>query len=181
MKSQQLAHYLLTADDLGPGYTRTETPDDKKADDPHRYNDMGVSGCPALEEMAKHSDQMQFAEKASAGFAFGADATLGEELNSDVPANLSEGLRRIIHAQTSCPAYTMTSGDTLVTVTVHKDKAPAPGPDAYAYTMTFTGPGRSHVMKTAVVRRGNIAMMLMGAPALVDRHIEAAIAKLPAE
>ncbi len=37
---------------------------------------MGVSGCPALEELGKHSDEVQFAAKTSAGFTFGADSTL---------------------------------------------------------------------------------------------------------
>ncbi|MGW2417071.1 hypothetical protein ACWCV5_33600 [Streptomyces tubercidicus] len=180
VKSQQLRHYLLTADDLGPGYTQTETPDDEKAADPHRYDDMGVSGCPALQELGKHSDEVQFAAKTSAGFTFGADSTLGEELRSDAPSKLSAGMRRLMHAQTSCPTYTMTSGNTPLTVTVRKDDAPSPGPDAYAYTTTLTGPGGSQVLKTAAVRRSNVLVMLVGAPALVDRHIEAAIAKLPA-
>ncbi|MFG2291189.1 hypothetical protein ACGFOU_34575 [Streptomyces sp. NPDC048595] len=180
VQGKQLRTYLLTADDLGPGYTQTETPDDEKAADPHRYDDMGMSGCPALEELGKHSDEVQFAAKTSAGFTFGADSTLGEELHSDAPSKLSAGLRRLVHAQTSCPTYTMTSGSTPLTVTVRKDDAPVPGPDAYAYTTTLTGPGGSQVLKTAAVRRGNVLVILAGAPALVDRHIEAAIAKLPA-
>jgi hypothetical protein len=36
------------------------------------------------------------------------------------------------------------------------------------------------VLKTAAIRRSYVLVMLVGAPALVDRHIEAAIAKLPA-
>ncbi|BDM74824.1 hypothetical protein HEK616_83110 (plasmid) [Streptomyces nigrescens] len=179
LQGQQLRHYLLTADDLGPGYTQTETPDDMKAADPHRYDDMGVSGCPALKELGKHSDEAQFAAKTSAGFTFGADSTLGEELHSDAPSKLSAGLRRLVHAQTSCPTYTMTSGSTPLTVTVRKDDAPSPGPDVYAYTTTLTGPGGAQVLKTAAVRRSNVLVILVGAPALVDRHIEAALAKLP--
>ncbi|MGW1376715.1 hypothetical protein ACWD6P_20940 [Streptomyces sp. NPDC002446] len=177
---QRLRHYLLTTDDLGPGYTQTETPDDKKAADPHRYDDIAVSGCPALEELGKYSDEVEFATETSAAFTFGADSELGEELDSDTPSKLSAGLRRLIHAQTSCPTYTMTSGSTPVTVTVHKNTAPVPGPDAYAYTTTFTGPTGTSVLKTAAVRRGNVLVTLAGAPALVDRHIEAAVAKLPA-
>ncbi|MET8021172.1 hypothetical protein [Streptomyces decoyicus] len=180
VQGQRLRHYLLTTNDLGPGYTQTVTPDDKKAADPHRYDDIGVSGCPALEELSKHSDEVQFATKTSAGFTFGADSTLGEELHSDTPSKLSAGLRRLVHAQTSCSTYTMTSGSTPVTVTVHKDAAPGPGPDAYAYTTTLNGPGRASVLKTAAVRHGNVLVMLVGAPALVDGHIEAAVAKLPA-
>ncbi|MEU5199028.1 hypothetical protein AB0G86_34155 [Streptomyces scabiei] len=37
-----------------------------------------------------------------------------------------------------------------------------------------------HVLKTRVVRKGNIAVLLADAPALVDRHIETAVSKLPA-
>lgn len=180
VQGQRLRHYLLTTDDLGPGYTQSETPDDGKAADPHRYDDVGMSGCPALEELSKHSDEVQFATKTSAGFRFGADSELGEELHSDTPDKLSAGLRRLMHAQTSCPTYTMTSGSTPLTVTVHKDSAPRPGPDSYAYTTTLNGPGGTSVLKTAAVRRGTVLVMLVGAPALVDGHIKAAVAKLPA-
>ncbi|MFG2894816.1 hypothetical protein [Streptomyces sp. NPDC048248] len=181
IRVQQLRHHLLTTDDLGPGYTQTETPDDEKAADPHRYDDMGVSGCPALEELGKHSDEVRFAAKTSAGFTFGADSTLGEELHSDTPSKLATGLRMLMHAQTSCPTYTMTSGSTPITVTVRKDKTPGLGPDAYAFTTTLSGPGGwSNVLKTAAARRGNMLVMLVGAPALVDRHIQAAIDKLQA-
>ncbi|AJT61753.1 hypothetical protein T261_0060 [Streptomyces lydicus] len=138
-----------------------------------------MSGCPALEELGKHSDEVQFATKTSAGFTFGTDSELGEELHSDTPSKLSAGLRRLVRAQTSCPTYTMTSGSTPVTVTVHKDAAPSPGPDAYAFTTTLNGPSGTSVLKTAAVRRGNVLVTLVGAPALVDRHIKAAVAKLP--
>ncbi|MFJ9854477.1 hypothetical protein [Streptomyces sp. NPDC101150] len=126
----------------------------------------------------KHSDEVQFATETSAGFAFGTDSELAEELHSDTPTELAAALRRLVHAQTSCPTYTMTSGSTPVTVTVHKDAAPTSGPDAYAFTTTLNGPRGTSVLKTTAVRRGNVLVMLVGAPALVDRHIEAAVAKL---
>jgi hypothetical protein len=41
-------------------------------------------------------------------------------------------------------------------------------------------PSGAQVLKTMAVRKGNVAVMLVGAPALVDRHMKTAVGKLPA-
>lgn len=174
LKASKLRAFLLTSSNLGPGYTKGP----EREDEASRDDDIAVDGCPALEKLGKQSDQMKFAVKATAEFKYDEDSELGEELYSDTPSALSSKLRTVMNAWTSCPTFTMTSGSTPLSMKVSKSTPPQVGEEQYAYTTTMDLPTGPQVLKTAAVRQGNVVVMLTGAPALVDRHIETAVAKI---
>jgi hypothetical protein len=166
---------LLSQADLGTGYVEVqEKPDSGK------FDDVSVQGCSALEKLGQSGDETMFAAKAETSFTYDTDATLGEELHSDRPSVLSGKLRKLFGAYTSCPTYTMTAGTTPIEVKVAKSAAPDVGDEQFAYTSTMDLPSGAQVLKTMAVRKGNIAVMLVGAPALVDRHMKTAVGKIPA-
>ncbi|MCX4681623.1 hypothetical protein OG413_41210 [Streptomyces sp. NBC_01433] len=165
---------LLSQADLGTGYVQVqEKPDSEK------FDDVSVQGCSALEKLGQSGDETMFAAKAETSFTYDTDATLGEELHSDRPSVLSSKLRKLFGAYTSCPTYTMTAGTTPIEVKVAKSATPQLGDEQFAYTSTMELPSGAQVLKTMAVRKGNVAVMLVGAPALVDRQMKTAVGKLP--
>ncbi|MEU2855590.1 hypothetical protein [Streptomyces syringium] len=166
---------LLTQADLGTGYLQVQ---EKPGTD--KFGDVSVQGCPSLEKLGQRGDEMMFASKAETSFTYDTKATLGEELHSDRPSVLSSKLSELFGAYTACPTYTMTAGDTPIEVKIAKSATPKLGDEQFAYTSTMELPSGAQVLKTMAVRKGNVAVMLVGAPALVDRHIEAAVGKVPA-
>ncbi|MER5890323.1 hypothetical protein ABT160_41400 [Streptomyces sp. NPDC001941] len=174
LTAEALRPLLLTQRDLGSGYAQVQ--DDTESD---KFDDISVQGCPELEKLSQNDDKDMFAAKAEASFAYDQDATLDEELHSDRPSVLSSKIRQLFTAYTSCPTFTMTSGTTPIEVTVSKAVTPQLGDEQFAYTMTIALPAGPQVLKTMSVRTNNVAVMLVGAPALVDRHIEAAVGKIP--
>lgn len=166
---------LLSQNDLGSGYVQVQAKSDSG-----NFDDVSIQGCPALEKLGQTGDEKMFASKAETSFTYNTDATLGEELHSDRPSVLSSKLRDLFGAYTSCPTYTMTAGSTPIEVKVAKSVTPELGDEQFAYTSTMDLPSGAQVLKTMAVRKGNIAVMLVGAPALVDRHMKAAVGKLPA-
>ncbi|MFF1678795.1 hypothetical protein ACFVYG_22485 [Streptomyces sp. NPDC058256] len=176
LAEDQLRPLLLSSANLGTGYVqvRAET-------DTGKYNDIVVQGCPSLEKLGASGDEVKFASKATVTFAKDGTATLSEELHSDRPTVLSSKLRSLFGAYTACRSYTMTAGTTPIEVKIAKSGTPKLGDEQFAYTSTMELPSGAQVLKTLAVRKGNVAVMLVGAPALVDRHIEAAVGKLPAD
>ncbi|MET8682200.1 hypothetical protein ABZW18_32665 [Streptomyces sp. NPDC004647] len=170
----RLRSLLLAPSDLGAGYTQAPAEDQGS----ERYDDIGLSGCPALEKLGKQSDQMQFASKAAINFSYDTDSTLGEELHSDAPSTLSTKLRTLFRAYTACPSYEMTSGSTPIEVKITRSSLPRVGDEQFGYTTTLKFPHGSQVLKTVAVREKNVAVMLVGAPALVDRNIDQAVGKV---
>ncbi|MFF8431779.1 hypothetical protein ACF07Y_42995 [Streptomyces sp. NPDC016566] len=165
---------LLSQADLGTGYVQVP-----EKSDSGKFDDVSVQGCSALDKLDQNGDGIAFAAKAETSFTYGTDATLSEELHSDRPSVLSSKLRALFHAYISCPKYTMTAGTTPITVKVAKSATPKLGDEQFAYTSTMELPSGAQVLKTMAVRRGNVAVMLVGAPALVDRHMTTAFDKLP--
>jgi hypothetical protein len=173
----ELQPLLLSQADLGAGYVHDPT----KADVTGKYDDVAVQGCPSLEKLGKSGEETKFAAKAEANFTYDRHATLGEELHSDRPTVLSRKLRSLFGAYTSCPSYMMTAGTTPIEVKVTKSVTPRLGDEQFAYTSTMELPSGAQVLKTLAVRKGNVAVMLVGAPALVDRHIKTAVGKVPSD
>ncbi|WP_317448071.1 hypothetical protein [Streptomyces collinus] len=166
---------LLSQADLGAGYSQAAEKSDSE-----KYDDVSVQGCSALNKLDHNGDGIAFAAKAETSFTYdNTDATLSEELHSDRPSVLSSKLRALFKAYISCPKYTMTAGTTPITVKVAKSATPKLGDEQFAYTSTMELPSGAQVLKTMAVRRGNVAVMLVGASALVDRHITTAFDKLP--
>ncbi|MGW3929801.1 hypothetical protein ACWECC_17100 [Streptomyces microflavus] len=166
---------LLSQADLGTGYVQVQ-----EKPDGENFDDVSVQGCSALEKLGQSGDETMFAAKADTSFTYDTDATLGEELHSDRPSVLSSKLRELFGAYTSCPTYTMTAGTTPIEVKVAKSATPELGDEQFAYTSTMDLPSGPQVLKTMAVLKGNVAVMLVGAPALVDRHMKTAVGKLPA-
>lgn len=166
---------LLSQADLGPGYVQVQ----EKAES-EKFDDVSVQGCAPLEKLGQNGDDAMFVSKAETSFTYDRDAILGEELHSDRPSALSSRLRDLFGAYTSCPTYTMTAGTTQFEVKISESATPKLGDEQFAYTSTMHLPAGTQVLKTMAVRKGNIAVILVGAPALVDRHIKAAVGKLPA-
>ncbi|MGC5263939.1 hypothetical protein ACPXCO_23260 [Streptomyces cyaneofuscatus] len=166
---------LLSQADLGTGYVQIQ-----EKPDSGNFDDVSIQGCSALEKLGQSGDETMFAAKAETSFTYDTDATLGEELHSDRPSVLSSKLRGLFGAYTSCPTYTMTAGTTPIEVKVAKSATPELGDEQFAYTSTMDLPSGPQVLKTMAVLKGNVAVMLVGAPALVDRHMKTAVGKLPA-
>ncbi|MFD6335275.1 hypothetical protein ACFWGI_37635 [Streptomyces niveus] len=174
LAEEALRPLLLSQADLGAGYLRVQ----EKAES-ERFEDVSVQGCAALEKLGQNGDDAMFASRAETSFTYGTRATFGEELHSDRPSVLSSGLRGLFSAYTSCTTYTMTAGTTQFEVKISESATPKLGDEQFAYTSTMDLPAGAQVLKTMAVRKGNIAVMLVGAPALVDRHIKTAVNKLP--
>ncbi|MEV6956559.1 hypothetical protein [Streptomyces sp. NPDC051183] len=169
---------LLTAADLGQGYL--ETP----ATDTTRRDDIGLTGCPALEKLGGGAPA--FAVKAKTSFTYTAgstsSSTLGEELYSDTPAKLSKSTKDLFAAYASCPSFTMSTGTTPVQIAIGKTAAPEGiGDERYAQTMTITTSTSTTILKQVAVRAGNVMVMLTGSPGLVDKDLPGAVEKAKAK
>jgi hypothetical protein len=113
--------------------------------------------------------------------AIGAASEISEELYSDSVNKLSDGTGRIFDAMTGCPAYQVVAGGTPVDVTSQKLPAPSVGGDErWSLLLTYIAGGRSTVVKQTAIRDSNLLLVLSGSPALVDRHLDKALAKATA-
>ncbi|MFF7400621.1 hypothetical protein [Streptomyces murinus] len=178
LSSTALTNRLLSADDLGSGYTR-------KPEQPAGHDDVTVVGCPALSELggdAATDGTLAFPHKAKITFTYGATSSeISEELYSDSPSKLSDDIARIFDAMTGCPTYKVVAGGTAIDVASHKLTAPhALGVEQWSQLLTFTTQGRSTVVKQTAVRDGSLLLVVSGSPALVDRHLDEALGKATA-
>ncbi|MFE0929275.1 hypothetical protein ACFW4O_15985 [Streptomyces mutabilis] len=176
--SAALESRLLDPRDLGSGYL-------PKPERPAQHDDVTVIGCPALSELggdAATGGTLTFPHKAKADFTYGGSSSeISEELYSDSVNKLSDGIGRIFDAMAGCPAYQVVSGGTPVDVTSQKLPAPTVGGDErWSLLLTFIAGGRSTVVKQTAIRDGNLLLVVSGSPALVDRHLDKALAKATA-
>ncbi|MFF8855735.1 hypothetical protein [Streptomyces althioticus] len=178
LSSATLESRLLDPRDLGSGYL-------PKPERPAQHDDVTVIGCPALNELgggAATGGTLAFPHKAKADFTYGGSSSeISEELYSDSVKKLSDGIGRIFDAMTGCPAYQVVSGGTPVDVTSQELPAPSVGGDErWSLLLTFIAGGRSTVVKQTAIRDGSLLLVLAGSPALVDRHLDKALAKATA-
>ncbi|MFJ5635201.1 hypothetical protein ACIQF5_21515 [Streptomyces goshikiensis] len=169
----ELNPLLLTSTDLGYGYIQNPNLAGDKNDD------VTTQGCSALDKLGKSDSDLNFSSKAEASFTYDT-STLGEELHSDRPSVLSAKLSKLFDAYLACPSYTLNAGSTPIEVQVSKLTLPKVGDEQFGYSSTLQLPSGPQVVKTLAIRKGNIAVILVGAPGLVDRHIDKAVSKLPA-
>ncbi|MGW7452788.1 hypothetical protein [Streptomyces sp. NPDC054787] len=172
----ELEPLLLSSTDLGYGYIQSPATDPAQQ---REHDDVSIQGCGALERLGKSDSDLTFASKVDVSFTYDT-STLGEELHSDRPSVLFSKLRKLFDAYLACPTYTMASGTTPIEVQVSKSATPKLGDEQFAYASTLNLPSGPQIVKTLAVRRGNVAVILVGAPGLVDRHIDKAVSKLPA-
>ncbi|MFD7995367.1 hypothetical protein [Streptomyces mexicanus] len=178
LSSAALESRLLDQSDLGSGYL-------PKPQRPAQHNDVTVIGCPALSELggdAATGGTLAFPHKARADFSYGGSSSeISEELYSDSMKKLSEGIDRIFDAMTGCRSYQVVAGGTPVNV--FSQELPAPhglGDEQWSQLLTFTAGGRSSVVKQTAIRDGSLLLIASGSPALVDRHLDKALAKATA-
>ncbi|AKA05133.1 hypothetical protein SAZ_23820 [Streptomyces noursei ZPM] len=175
LSSAALSKRLLDESDLGEGYTR-------KPEQPKRHDDVAVTGCPALDRLggdAAAGGSLDFPRKAKASFTYagGSDSAVAEELYSDTEDKLSKGVGRIFDAMVSCSMYQVLVGGTPIEVTAAKAAVTRIGDERWGQVLTFAVGGRSTVMKQAAVRTGKVLVVVSGSSALVDAHVEKAVAK----
>ncbi|CAM5319683.1 Sensor domain-containing protein OS=Streptomyces tendae OX=1932 GN=GUR47_19470 PE=4 SV=1 [Streptomyces tendae] len=178
LSSATLESRLLDPRDLGSGYL-------PKPERPAQHDDVTVTGCPALSELggdAATGGTLAFPHKAEVDFTYGGSSSeISEELYSDSTKKLSDGVGRIFDAMAGCPAYQVVSGGTPVDVSSQKLPAPTVGGDErWSLLLTFIAGGRSTVVKQTAIRDGNLLLVVSGSPALVDRHLDKALAKATA-
>ncbi|MFI8489383.1 hypothetical protein [Streptomyces rubrogriseus] len=178
LSSAALESRLLDPRDLGSGYL-------PKPERPAQHDDVTVIGCPALSELggdAATGGTLAFPHKAKADFTYGGSSSeISEELYSASVKKLSDGIGRIFDAMAGCPAYQVISGGTPVDVTSQKLPAPTVGGDEqWSLLLTFIAGGQSTVVKHTAIRDGNLLLVVSGSPALVDRHLDMALAKAKA-
>ncbi|MDX3350431.1 hypothetical protein PV368_34110 [Streptomyces sp. ME02-6979A] len=178
LSSAALESRLLGPRDLGSGYL-------PKPERPSQHDDVTVIGCPTLSGLggdAATGGTLAFPHKAKADFTYdGSSSEISEELYSDSVEKLSDGTGRIFDAMTGCPAYQVVAGGTPVDVTSQKLPAPSVGGDErWSLLLTYIAGGRSTVVKQTAIRDGSLLLVLSGSPALVDRHLDKALAKATA-
>ncbi|MFI1721857.1 hypothetical protein [Streptomyces sp. NPDC020489] len=178
LTSATLETRLLDQSDLGSGYLR-------KPERPTQNDDVTVIGCPALSELggdAATGGTLTFPHKAKASFTYGGSSSeVSEELYSDSVEKLSGGIDRIFDAMTGCPTYQVVAGGTPIDMA--SQKLPAPhdlGDEQWSQLLTFSTGGRSTVVKQTAIRDGSLLLIVSGSPALVDRHLDKALAKATA-
>jgi hypothetical protein len=77
----------------------------------------------------------------------------------------------------SCPSYQLASGSTVIDIGTEESTAPDLGDEQWSQLLTFTTDGRSTVVKQTAVRIGAVIVVVAGSAALVDAHLEKAVAK----
>ncbi|MFF8779482.1 hypothetical protein ACF07W_19640 [Streptomyces sp. NPDC015140] len=178
LTSAALASRLLTEADLGSGYL----PKPQRA---AQHDDVTVLGCPALSKLggvAATGGTLTFPHKAKADFTYGySSSEISEELYSDHPTKLSDGTNRIFDTMNGCPNYQVLAGSAPIDITTQKLPAPHDrGDGQWSQLLTFTAEGRSTVLKQTAIRDGSLLLVVSGSPALVDRHLDRALAKATA-
>ncbi|MEU9245725.1 hypothetical protein [Streptomyces sp. NPDC048385] len=178
LSSAALEPLLLDEGDLGSGYTRTP-------ERPAQHDDVTVLGCPALDKLggdAATGGSLDFPRKAKASFTYtgDSDSEVSEELYSDSADKLSDGTGRIFDAMTRCPEYQVLVGSNAIDVTTQKTPAPQLGDERWGLLLSFSAGGQDSVVKQTAVLAGNVLVIVSGSPALVDRHLDKALAKATA-
>ncbi|MFE5654504.1 hypothetical protein ACFQ8Q_36020 [Streptomyces cyaneofuscatus] len=175
LSSAALTHRLLAADELGQGYTR-------KATTVPPRDDVTVIGCPALEQLGGDAAtggtlNLPRRAKVSFNYAGGNGSEVSEELYSDTPAKLSTSIGQIVDAMASCPTYQVSMGSTLIDMGTQEAAPPQLGDEAWSLMLTFSAAGQRSVVKQTAIRSGAVLVIVAGSPALVDAHVERALAK----
>lgn len=178
LSSTALKTRLLNESDLGSGYAR-------KPERLTQHDDVSVLGCPAVKDIggdAAMGGSLNFPHKAKATFTYTASSNseVSEELYSDTAGKLSTGTGRIFDAMTGCPQHQVLVGSTKIDVTTQTMTAPQLGDERWSQLLTFSSPGSDTVVKQTAIRDGNMLVIVSGSPALVDQHLDEALAKVAA-
>ncbi|MFE2938515.1 hypothetical protein ACFXKG_05480 [Streptomyces sp. NPDC059255] len=178
LSSAALKARLLDEQDLGSGYLR-------KPERVTRHDDVTVIGCPALNKLGGDAatGSLAFPRKAKATFTYtgSSSSEVSEELYSDSANTLSDSIGQIFDAMTGCPTYQVVAGSTVIDLATQKLTAPRRlGDEQWSQLLTFSAGGQSTVVKQTAIRDSSLLLVVSGSPALVDRHLDKALAKATA-
>ncbi|MGZ2361652.1 hypothetical protein LRE75_34075 [Streptomyces sp. 372A] len=178
LSSAALKTRLLEERDLGRGYLR-------KSERSAEHDDVTVIGCPALNELggdAAIGGSLSFPRRAKVSYTYGGSASeVSEELYSGHQDALSDGIDEIFAAMTGCPTYQVVAGSDPIDMASQKlDPPRGLGDEQWSQLLTASTRGRSTVVKQTAIRAGNVLLIVSGSPALVDRHLDKALAKATA-
>lgn len=178
LSSVDLNKRLLNESDLGSDYRR-------KPENPLTHDDVTIVGCPALTKLggdAAIGGTLDFPRQAKATFTYasGVFSEISEELYNDTAADLSDGFHQIFNAMTGCPTYQVIAGSTKINMASQKMTAPQLGDEQWSQLLTYSVSGRDILVKQTAIRAGTVLLVVSGSPALVDRHLDKALAKATA-
>ncbi|MEJ8641160.1 hypothetical protein WKI68_06075 [Streptomyces sp. MS1.HAVA.3] len=175
LPAERLADRLLTADDLGPGYTARPAASTASPE-------ASVEGCPQLEQLGSAADNpyAMFPNQAKRVFTGPGSAQLTEELYSAPPKDLSAGVGRIMTAMGTCPSYQLVTATTVAEVRTQTVPVPRLGDEQWGQVLTVTAGGRRTVIQQTVIRDGALLLVISGSPAEVAVHGQTALAKATA-
>ncbi|MEU6395408.1 hypothetical protein ABZ867_00220 [Streptomyces cinnamoneus] len=166
---------LLTADDLGPGYTARPA---ATAPSP----EASVEGCPQLEQLDSTADNpyAMFPNPGKQVFTGPGGTQLTEELYTAPPKELSAGAGRIMTAMGDCPSYQLVTATTVAQVRTQTVPVAHLGDEQWGQVLTVTAGGRRTIVQQTVIRAGAVLLVVSGSPAEVTVHAQTALAKATA-
>ncbi|MFD8635877.1 hypothetical protein [Streptomyces sp. NPDC059533] len=175
LPSERLADRLLTADDLGPGYTARPAATTGSPE-------ASVEGCPQLEQLGNAADNpyAMFPNQGKRVFTGPGGTQLTEELYSAPPKDLSAGAGRIMTAMGACPSYQLVTATTVAEIRTQTVPVPRLGDEQWGQVLTVTAGGRRTIVQQAVIRDGAVLLVVSGSPAEVAVHGPTALAKATA-
>ncbi|MFD0373685.1 hypothetical protein [Streptomyces sp. NPDC127112] len=175
LPSERLADRLLTADDLGPGYTARPTATTGSPE-------ASVKGCPQLEQLGSAADNpyAMFPNQGKQVFTGPGGTQLTEELYSAPPKELSAGAGRIMTAMGDCPSYQLVTATTVAQVRTQTVPVAHLGDEQWGQVLTVTAGGRRTIVQQTVIRAGAVLLVVSGSPAEVTVHAQTALAKATA-
>ncbi|MFJ9789375.1 hypothetical protein [Streptomyces globosus] len=175
LPSERLTDRLLTADDLGPGYTARPAATTGSPE-------ASVEGCPQLEQLGSTADNpyAMFPNQGKRVFTGPGGTQLTEELYSAPPKDLSAGAGRIMTAMGACPSYQLVTATTVADVHTQTVPVPRLGDERWGQALTVTADGRHTIVQQTVIRDGAVLLVVSGSPAEVTVHAQTALAKATA-
>ncbi|MEU7415128.1 hypothetical protein [Streptomyces antibioticus] len=175
LPSERLADRLLTANDLGPGYTARPAATTGSPE-------ASVEGCPQLEQLGRDADNpyAMFPNQGKRVFTGPGGTQLTEELYSAPPKNLSARVGRIMTAMGTCPSYQLVTATTVAEIRTQTMPVPRLGDEQWAQILTVTASGRRTIVQQTVIRDGAVLLVVSGNPAEVTVHAQTALAKATA-
>ncbi|MET9958187.1 hypothetical protein ABZ128_03715 [Streptomyces sp. NPDC006326] len=175
LPSARLADRLLTAADLGPGYTARPAATTTSPE-------ASVEGCPQLEQLGSTADNpyAMFPNQAKRVFTGPGGTQLTEELYSAPPKDLSAGVGRIMTAMGACPSYQLVTATTVAEVRTQTVPVPHLGDEQWGQVLTVTAGGRRTVVQQTVIRDRAVLLVVSGSPAEVTVYGQTALFKATA-
>ncbi|MFB7464675.1 MULTISPECIES: hypothetical protein [Streptomyces] len=172
LPSERLADRLLTADDLGPGYTARPAATTGSPE-------ASVEGCPQLEQLGSAVDNpyAMFPNQGKRVFTGPGRTELTEELYSAPPQDLSAGVGRIMTAMGACTSYQLVTATAVAEIRTQTVPVPRLGDEQWGQVLTVTAGGRRTVVQQTVIRDGAVLLVVSGSRAEVTIHAQTDLAK----